>query len=269
MFLKIDVLHSVRPRRTKMVCVVKCDNCQSIFGITHNVKRYENRLHHFCSKFCVDSSQKNGVLKIKKTKHFMNTYSVTNPGAILEVKEKKKKTCLKRYGVEHVLQVKSIKEKIKQTNVRRYGVEYQLQRQEIQAKSHSISSNLKRHETMKSQKLYRCSKAEKSLFELLQKMFKEKIQTNVRPNHKKRWTIDFYIKSINTYIQLDGVYWHGLDRSLEKIKEFKNPRDRKIYQKWLTDREVDEWFKSQNLKLLRFTDKDDALSMMNKLREIL
>jgi hypothetical protein len=29
------------------------------------------------------------------------------------------------------------------------------------------------------------------------------------------WPVDFYVKSINTYIQYDSEYWHGLDRSID------------------------------------------------------
>lgn len=69
------------------------------------------------------------------------------------------------------------------------------------------------------------------------------------------WPIDFYIKSIDAWIQFDGVYWHGLDRHIELIAEHRSKRDVVIHRKWLTDREQDEWFKKCGLKLIRVTDR--------------
>ena len=68
------------------------------------------------------------------------------------------------------------------------------------------------------------------------------------------WPIDFFISFIGTFIQLDGVYWHGLDRPILKIKESKSARDQQIYKKWLTDREQDRWFQENKLNLVRITD---------------
>jgi hypothetical protein len=69
------------------------------------------------------------------------------------------------------------------------------------------------------------------------------------------WPIDFYVKSIDTYIQFDGEYWHGLDRPLEEIQKFKTSRDRRIFEGWNRDREQDKWFREQGLKLNRITNK--------------
>lgn len=66
--------------------------------------------------------------------------------------------------------------------------------------------------------------------------------------------IDFYIESIDTYVQFDGVYWHGLDRPIELIEERKNSHDQEIADRWHKDREQDEWFKAKGLKLVRITD---------------
>ena len=71
-----------------------------------------------------------------------------------------------------------------------------------------------------------------------------------------RWPIDFYIKSIDTYVQLDGVYWHGLDRPIEAIAEHRTKRDVQIHKKWLIDRQQVEWFASRGLRLVRITDQE-------------
>jgi very-short-patch-repair endonuclease len=70
------------------------------------------------------------------------------------------------------------------------------------------------------------------------------------------WPIDVVIKNDDqvTYVQYDGVYWHGLDRPLEEIALHKKPRDVVIQQKWSIDRRQDVWFVEQGLKLVRVTD---------------
>jgi hypothetical protein len=84
---------------------------------------------------------------------------------------------------------------------------------------------------------------------------------------KTKWAIDFYVRSIDTYVQLDGVYWHGLDRSIEEIAKRKTNRDIVIHKKWLTDREQEQWFSNAKLRLIRITDKDfkqgiDVISLL-------
>jgi hypothetical protein len=80
------------------------------------------------------------------------------------------------------------------------------------------------------------------------------VEQQVKINN--RWTVDFYVKSIDAYIQLDGVYWHGLDRQIEIIKEFKSSKDRRIFQTFKKDREQDLWAKTNNVKLYRITDEE-------------
>jgi len=69
-----------------------------------------------------------------------------------------------------------------------------------------------------------------------------------------KWPIDFYVKTIDTYIQFDGVYWHGLDMPLEEIRKSNKPRDISRIQKWERDREQNLWFKEHGKRLIRITD---------------
>ena len=106
---------------------------------------------------------------------------------------------------------------------------------------------------MKANGTYRKSSVEDALYVYLcDKHGVEQIVRNALVNN--RWPIDFYVKSIDTYVQLDGVYWHGLDRPIEVISEHRTKRDAQIHKKWLTDREQDRWFREQGLNLIRLTD---------------
>lgn len=69
----------------------------------------------------------------------------------------------------------------------------------------------------------------------------------------RQW-VDFYIKSIETYIQVDGVYWHGLNRDIEYIKQGNTSQDIKIYKQILRDQKLNEYMQENNLKIVRITD---------------
>jgi hypothetical protein len=62
------------------------------------------------------------------------------------------------------------------------------------------------------------------------------------------WSIDMYVPSCDAYVQFDGVYWHGLDRPIEMVK------DPKIVRKYYRDVEQVAWFSAQGLKLVRITE---------------
>lgn len=117
----------------------------------------------------------------------------------------------------------------------------------------------KRFETMKRDGKIRQSSIEDKVYHVLCNKFgSEDVKRQVLMND--RWPIDFYIKSLDIYVQFDGKYWHGLDRPLEVIAEHKTSQDIVIHKKWMTDKEQDAWFESNGLRLLRVSDaSDDAL----------
>ena len=62
------------------------------------------------------------------------------------------------------------------------------------------------------------------------------------------WSIDVFVKDINTYFQFDGVYWHGLDRPENEII------DPKILKKVIRDKQQNLWFSENLLNLVRITE---------------
>lgn len=127
---------------------------------------------------------------------------------------------------------------------------------------------LKRHETMKRNGTYgKKTKPEILLESFLQSTFGS--DNVVYQKFVYRWPIDFYIKSIDVYIQLDGVYWHGLDRNIEKIASSKSKRDANICKCYYKDSEQNAWFKTNNLMLVRITDKEVKRGDFSKLKELL
>lgn len=118
------------------------------------------------------------------------------------------------------------------------------------------------------------SKGEDELFSLIQEKYPDvKRFVWFHPSQTgsaNLWNIDFFIPEINTYVQFDGIYWHGLDRPIEKIKRSKTKRDESIYRKWLTDQEQDHWFAKSEKKLVRITDVEfqkDPFACLRKIEQ--
>jgi len=232
--------------------------------------------------------------KISRTKTNLERYGCEYAIGSTIVREHIKETNIERYGVENVYASPIIQEKIRQTNLVRHGYEHNwagdrkdcvnswiekfgvdnlsklpevrakiseaLNRPEtkaiLSAKLSEILSRpevrAKRHKTMKQNGTYGKSKAEDRFYEFLITLFN--INDIIRQITINGWSIDFYIISIDTYVQFDGTYWHGLNRSIEEIKEFKHPRDKDIFDTMQRDVLQNEWFKTHNLNLVRVID---------------
>lgn len=226
-------------------------------------------------KFGVETPFASSDIRLKLKQTIFEKYGVQNVSQNMNVRKKIMHTCMEKYGVENVLASKEIREKArttlqnnynvdapqqsneiqertKQTNIERYGVLNTLQLSYARERCNSKESHRKRHETMKRKGTYRKSKPEDKLYALLCEWFScDDVERQVSVH---KWPIDFYVKSIDTYFQLDGVYWHGLNRPIEVIAELKSKRDVSIMNKWKTDREQDQWFKIHGLNLVRVTD---------------
>lgn len=132
--------------------------------------------------------------------------------------------------------------KTKETNLKRYGVAFVSQLSDIKQKKHS---------SMKKNGTYaKISKFESRVHKILNALYLD-VKSQVLINN---WSVDFYIESIKTYLQVDGTYWHGLDRPEEKLRESKSPRDNYILQVKRRDEEQNTWFQTNNIKLARIDD---------------
>lgn len=114
----------------------------------------------------------------------------------------------------------------------------------------------KRHQTMKRNGLYGGkSKKEDGCYKFLCENFGDQnIERQLRINN---WDIDFYIKSLNLYIQYDGLFWHGLKHTLDELLNSNKPRLSGIYKTYLRDREQEKWFIENNKNLLRIIENSD------------
>lgn len=235
------------------------------------------------SKWGVDSPMKSDSLRERVSKRMLER-TVDERVATLE---KTRQTCLERFGVEHpmldsssayrqkrdatclerygqIVPTKSdvVKAKTQKTCEERFGVPFPMMNSDVKTRMvTSLKKNdlqaiaIRRIDTMKRNNSFQKSRAEDRMYELLIKQFDVKnIERNKRPAGTA-WPIDFYVNSIDVWIQVDGVYWHGLDGQLDKHRASSEKRSRVIVYKWETDRKQEAWFTKRNMKLLRFTDK--------------
>ena len=227
---------------------VVCDEC-GVQYVRHLDKRKRNRILHFCSQKC---ASKNISLKQQRVVTTRLKYGVDYVTQSQVVKDKAKVTNLKNRGVAYPMQSLDVREKSKVTCMLKYGADHPIKCPEIKGKIDYKAAWRKQHETKKKNGSYKRSKAEDLCFKSLEAKYglvERQCEIDGR-------LIDFFVPSINTFIQFDGVYWHGLNRSIEKIKASLAPRDASIYKKWLDDQIQNETFKTLNLKLVRITDEE-------------
>lgn len=191
-------------------------------------------------KYGTDYYSQTQQYKDKCRETSLKKYQVESPSKSSVVIDKMKATCNERYGFDWAWQNDEIKDKIRQACNRKYGVDYISQVDAIKQKKHN---------TMKRNSTYGKSRPECELYDVLCSMFG--VNDIERQHVINGWAIDFYIKSVDLYVQLDGAYWHGLDRPIDEIKKFKTSRDRTIYTTYVRDREQEAWFKNNHLVLVR------------------
>jgi hypothetical protein len=211
--------------------------------------------------------------KIKET--WIKLRGVDNPKKDQSIIDASKLTSIERYGVDNPAKSDLIKEKTNltvkkrtaeqqnainskrsKTNLERYGVEYVMQSDEIKAKFNWSSAYQKSLITKKlrgTKKL--TSQVEEFVGKVLYDLYgKENVLTQVRTTN--RWVFDFQILNLNLYVQVDGVYWHGLNRPLNTIKQLKSTKDISILKNIDKDTKQNQWAIDNNEIIVRFTDKE-------------
>ncbi len=200
-------------------------------------------------------------------------YGVSNPSQADSIKEKKSKTAketfakrgeeinlkrsstnMEKRGVPWPMMSQEVKDKSIATFARRYGegVRNSMSIKEVVEKTDFVKAAIKRHATMKKNGTYKTSKPENVVYQVLCNKYGE--ENILRQSLVEQWPIDFYVKSIYTYVQVDGTYWHGLNKTFKELEESSNPRDRVILQKKKTDIKQNDWFEKHFLKLVRITE---------------
>lgn len=231
------------------------DTCIKKFGgISPTKSEYVMEKHRLTcrEKYGVDYFLQTEEKKKKSIETCKRKYGVDHITQSDFFKEKNRKKCREKYGVDAIIATNDVREKSKKTMLKRYGVENPSQSKELMSKVDWKEVNKKSHVTMKERGTYRKSKIEDEFYEFLCSIFGE--EDVKRQEEVNYWNIDFYVKSLDVYIQFDGIYWHGLYKSIDLIKDSLSQRDKVIYKTYLRDQRQIKWFKLNGLNLLRITD---------------
>lgn len=179
------------------------DTCMERYGVVNPMacsdirqKAEKTMLKHYG----VTSALKNAEL-LEKAKHTsMDRYGVENPMQNPNVVQKGKETCMVRYGVDNVWKSPEVQQKIRDVCEQRYGVLYAAQNADIYAKSLSTKRKLGHIGT---------SDLEQECGKLLVQKFGS---DDVDPQHKDEkypYMCDFYIKSLDLYVEINAFWSHG------------------------------------------------------------
>jgi hypothetical protein len=252
------------------------DTCLKNLGTeypTQNKEVMDKSKKTVLEKYGVENIKQNKEIQQKAKDTLMKNYGVEYNFQSQEIKNRAKATCLQKYGVENVMQNSGVADKFKEIMIEKYGVENPKQVEEFKLKSENTlfehygvrntmyseeikakfnfkeiwkKANITKKKNGKSQS----SKIEYDFYEKLCIIYgKENIDRQVITNG---WAIDFYIKSIDTYIQFDGVYWHGL--GIRRMKDIGGRRYKRISRTIEIDSAQNKWFVENGLKLIRITD---------------
>ena len=121
-----------------------------------------------------------------------------------------------KYGVTAIMSLPEFMIKRNNTIRERYGVDHILEVPEIQ---------IKKNETVKKNKKYIISKQENEVYDILKNEFPDIIRFYSSQEYK--WCCDFYIPSLNMYIEFQGSHYHygkpyvGDDNDLLEIEKLK------------------------------------------------
>ena len=208
----------------RMFCSVKCLN-SSQYHIKHCIETYtknyidneENRkeLNERTKNTCLERYNGIGLASQELTKKYNETmlskYGHTNPSCVTEFQEKTKQTNIKKYGAENVYASETIKEKIKETNLERYGetswTKSKEGREFLKIFTNSKEYKDKQYNTKKKNNSFKTSKTENKLELLLRKIFPD-LETQYK-SELYPFNCDFYIPSLDLYIEYNGSWTHG------------------------------------------------------------
>lgn len=203
--------------RQKQTCLAK-------YGVEHpsKAKTVKEKRKATCrDKYGVDYAIQAKVVRDKIRKTFNNRYNVDNCSQIPEVKKKKEETHILHYGTKNNFEISNIREKAiknaqselaihkrKQTCLNKYGVNNVLANPTIHSKGiekakESIVNTKRKNNTFNKSHI-----EDKMYFKLIEIFGINEVIRNYK-SAKYPFLCDFYVKSLNLYIELNIHWTHG------------------------------------------------------------
>ena len=187
------------------------------------------------------------------------------PDTIIRGQETARQRRLEKYGVEYTWQIPGVKEKARQTNLERYGAPTWSATEEGRAYTSALHSDPKyqarTNASKKKNKSFNTSKPEEDLLALLGQIFgEEDITRQYRDPVRYPFNCDFYIKSLDLFIELNIHWTHGKVPYVED-----DPQCAAKLNKWKEKANTSKFYK---LAIKTWTDRDVSklqIAQKNKL----
>ena len=223
-----------------------------VMHIPHILQKIKNtNLKKFGVEFPLQQLKKeNSEIYQKISQTCINKFGVDSPLKNKEVREKIKQTNIQKYGVDYLFKSNIIKEKIKQTNIQKYGVDNPLKNKEIREKikqtniqKYGVDNPLKNKEIWKksqdNRQISSKSKLENNFLNYLKLKYESDDIITQYKSKEYPYYCDFYIKSINLYIEIQGHWTHN-----DHPFDINNLNDQLIMNKWRTKSLSDKYYKN-------------------------
>lgn len=240
-------------------------------------------------RYGVDNPAKSNLSKIKSKETCLKKYGVDHHSQSIDVKEKisatnnlrygtscslnnptvrrkSERSLFEKYGVTNSFESSSVRLKCSETMMKKYGVKNSFQIEWVRLRALSPASRSKRRFTLKLRGSSKQSKAENNLFEVLCNLFGNNVERQVEV---KSWEIDFYIPSIFTYINFNGIYWHGKNSTIEDLQASKSLQSKKIIETKHRDAEREKFFKKEGLNFIVIWEDDFKNDPINSVLDAL
>ena len=198
----IEKYGTLNPIGNKEVQQKSKQTCMEKYGVEYVLqsKDIKEKSKQTCmEKYGVDNPMKNISIQEKAQQTCFMNNAVKYPMQSNNVKEKSKQTCMEKYGVDICSKNNNVKEKYKQTCVEKYGEDNPMKNKKVIYKNY-ISK--KKHNTFNSSKI--------------EQQFKEYLEQNYPNDFEYQYSsepypfnCDFYIKSLDLYIEINGSWTHG------------------------------------------------------------
>ena len=185
------------------------------YGVENPQQNEEIKLKTQCTnlkKYGAEYTFQSKFIKEKINKTNLEKYGTITPTAFGS--ELYKQNMIKNFGVDNPLKSEEIKEKVRATNIERYGFDNPAKNEEIKQKM---------HDTLWKNGGY--TKAEDRCYNLLLEKYPEALRNY--KSEKYPYRCDFYIPSLDLYIELNAFYMHGGHWYNEN-----DPKDIEQVEKW-------------------------------------
>jgi len=242
----------------------------------------EKRKKSNLEKYGVEYGFQSKVIKDKIISTNIKKRGVKNPMQDEEIRNIVKSTCLKKYGVENPMQDEEIRNKLSLIIEEKYGKKYYFQTDEFLEYWKKNEENIlkKQFDAKRKNNSFHISKIEDRCYELLINKFgKEDIERNYNKDRRYLFLCDFYIKSLDLFIECNFHWTHGKEPfdenniqhqeilNIAKIKSLKSTYWKTFIDIWvIRDKMKIRIAKENNINYLMFYTFKEFENWFNKLK---